>query len=149
MPGYPNCCPKPLPLCTICSADADTITVTFDRITDYSTCVNCNETFNTTFILNRVAGAPCRWSSSGSWECSTGDSKSYMVLAKILSGMPGVLWEVLLGFNWGGSPAQTDYYRASFTTTDYDCTATMNAGIYSRDVKSFCNSLASTSCQIN
>lgn len=135
------------PPCTVCTSDADTVTVTISGATD-SLCNRCNENLNGTFVLSRVFSNACLWTYTnynhncylhGSGFITYG-SLFIQAASQQLYPSSNKGWRVSIGYGvtwWpGGFPPTTYSQNAIYqwnsgSSSAFDCTATRNLSLHS------------------
>jgi hypothetical protein len=139
---YPCGCDYDPPPCSICTADAATVTVQISGFTD-DACPNC-DSFDATYVFSRTGADACAWTKTVYHSGCTGSpfyfgTWVHMVLtAKVLSPGTSQGWELYIRTNTGtyvdpfsGPGLNFAYYRwNSGSTADFDCTATRTMTLY-------------------
>ena len=150
---FPCCNPYDPPPCGSCSADSDTVSVTFTGAVDGA--CDC-DWINATFILSRLSGNACAWRTQGTFACGVGGS--YTITAEATDIPPGSPvrkgWRVTLGIAIpaGGISNIITYQWRSASSTSFDCTATQSLTLLSAaSVPALCDTTAwsSSTCTVN
>lgn len=149
---FPCCAQVDPPPCDSCTADSDTVSVTFSGIDD-SICV-CSW-LNATFVLARTATNSCRWQTTGTFSCGTGGQ--YTITAEATT-IPGITtrrgWRVTvsLAIPSGGIGNTVTYQWKNSSIDPFDCTATRSLTVNSvASLPDLCDtgSWSTSTCTIN
>lgn len=151
-----SCCETPPPPCTRCSADSDTLAVTFAGFGGaYCDCDWLNATFILTRDLDEIE-APCVWVLRGSQACEYYYSPiEYSIQAFMRHDGSQVYWDVFLYLTVYGYTSTYTQWRWLSGEPTTDCTATRNIPFrqyktsFGLPYRHICSNHASTTCQLN
>lgn len=135
------------PPCTACTADASTVTLTISGATD-STCNQCNEFFNGTYILSRKLTNACLWTYTNynhvCWSSGGGivyygqlyiQAAAQQLFPSSAKGWNvGIIYAVTwfpAGYPWPTYTQNLIYRWNSGSSSPFDCTATRSLSLHS------------------
>lgn len=129
MTWYPCCYESVEPECEICSADADTVTVTISGLTSHTWCNRC-ENLNGTYILTRNPANACVWNYtlSSNQLCNSDFPQSTLTITASVGESTGTYWwfvniTFITTLQGSARTSSADYEWDSEDDVALDCTA--------------------------